>query len=185
LLDLPIENAALALQAFCLSGLDWNPGQLSHALQRTSLSGRLEAWRLEYQGKKLTLLLDVGHNPHAARFLAERFRGRQSSGSRLAVFGLLSDKDLAGVIDALHEEISHWAVTTLPSSRSRSALELQEELLRIGAAVSVHDTVADALLAQCDQADPGDEILVFGSFYCVAEALAWLAQMGAENGRTG
>lgn len=185
LLDLPIENAALALQVFCLLGLNWQPEQSSLALQRTSLSGRLQRCRLEYQGKQLSLLLDVGHNPHAAKFLAERFSEGADGGRRLAVFGLLSDKDLVGVLDALHEAVSHWAVTTLPSPRSRSALELREELLRFGAAVSVHDTVAEALRAQCDQARFGDEVLVFGSFYCVAEALAWLALMGAENGRTG
>ena len=185
LLDLPLENAALALQAFSLLDLDWQPSRLSSALENTYLSGRLERRVLEYRGKTLTLLLDVGHNPHAAEFLANRFRANPIAGRRLAVFGLLADKDLLGVINAMHGEFAHWAVVDLPSVRSRPAAELQHELLKTGALVSQYRSVAEALEAQCDEAINGDEVLVFGSFYCVAEALAWLAQKGAENGIAG
>ncbi|MBF7729176.1 bifunctional tetrahydrofolate synthase/dihydrofolate synthase [Pseudomonas sp. N040] len=185
LLDLPLENAALALQAFSLLDLGWQPAQLSLALQRTRLSGRLERHSLEFQGKRLSLLLDVGHNPHACEFLARRLRETPLAGRRLAVFGLLADKDLAGVVQAIQAEISQWAVTALPSPRSRSALELHDELLKAGVQASRHGSIGEALEAQCRQAAEGDEVLVFGSFYCVAEALAWLAQRGAGNGCTG
>jgi dihydrofolate synthase / folylpolyglutamate synthase len=36
--------------------------------------------------------------------------------------------------------------------------------------------VVAALEAQCARAQSGDEIVLFGSFYCVAEALDWLAR---------
>jgi len=185
LLDLPMENAAVALQAFSLLGLDWSPERCTTALQRAFLNGRCERRALNYQGKKLTLVLDVGHNPHAAAFLAERFNARAISGRRLAVFGLLADKDLAGVVAAISRQIDHWALAPLPSVRSRTADELLETLQKAGAQASRHDSIGMALAAQCDQARDGDEVLVFGSFYCVAEALAWLAQRGDGNGSTG
>lgn len=185
LLDLPMENAALALQAFILLGLAWSPERCSSALQRTVLHGRCERRRLQYQGKKLTLVLDVGHNPHAADFVAGRLRARPIAGRRLAVFGILADKDLAGVVAAIHQVIDHWAVAPLATVRTRTADELSAELAESGELAEQCATITLALEAQCERARDGDEILVFGSFYCVAEALAWLAQRGDGNGGTG
>lgn len=185
LLDLPMENAALALQAFALLDLHWQPEMIAYVLRNTFLSGRLERCPVTFRGKNLMLLLDVGHNPHAAGYLARRFAALPIAGRRLAVFGLLADKDLAGIVAAIGLAIDHWAVAPLPSSRSRTGAELYAALFSSGARVSQYHSIALALEAQCELAAVGDEILVFGSFYCVAEALAWLAQRGSENGSTG
>ncbi|CAN7346912.1 bifunctional tetrahydrofolate synthase/dihydrofolate synthase [Aquipseudomonas alcaligenes] len=175
LLDLPLENAALALQAYALLDQPWDEAVITQALQATRVTGRLDRRALNWRGKSLTLLLDVGHNPHAASYLAERLRSRPVAGRRLAVFGLLVDKDLAGVLAPLKDVLPDWAVATLPSTRSRPAAELQAALLALGVTASSHGDIAAALEAQCEKAGEGDEILAFGSFYCVAEALAWLA----------
>ncbi|MGE8360003.1 bifunctional tetrahydrofolate synthase/dihydrofolate synthase [Pseudomonas sp.] len=176
LLDLPMENAALALQAYALLDQPWQPERIARALAATRVTGRLDRRVLNWQGKSLTLLLDVGHNPHAADYLAQRLAARPIAGKRLAVFGLLADKDLPGVVGPLLDEIADWAVVTLPTSRSRPAAELQAHLQVRRANVQVHDDVEAALLAQCARATADDEILLFGSFYCVAEALEWLAR---------
>ena len=174
LLDLPMENAALALQAYALLDLPWQAEQIVRALSRTRVSGRLDRRMLNWQGKPLTLLLDVGHNPHAAEYLARRLSARPLAGKRLAVFGLLADKDLAGVVTPLLDEVVDWAVASLPTSRTRPAGELQAYLHNRGAQVTAYADVQAALQAQCTRAAAGDEILLFGSFYCVAEALDWL-----------
>jgi dihydrofolate synthase/folylpolyglutamate synthase len=44
---------------------------------------------------------------------------------------------------------------------------------------------AQALEGQCAQATSDDEILLFGSFYCVAEALEWLARRSTEEAANG
>src|SRR3546814_20628133 len=88
-----MENAALALQSYLLLGLSWHTGQIVEALQATRVVGRLDRRQFDWHGKRLNLLLDVGHNPHAAQYLAERLARRPVAGRRLAVFGLLSDKD--------------------------------------------------------------------------------------------
>lgn len=184
LLDLPMENAALALQAFAMLGHILERERLAAALSNTRVTGRLDRRELSWNGKHLRLILDVGHNPHAACFLAAQLCKRPVAGRRLAVFGLLADKDLDGVVDALMPVIDEWAVTTLDSPRARAAEELQGALIARGGWASLHDNVGEALQAQCEQAGEGDEILLFGSFYCVAEALDWL-QRHAENGGLG
>ncbi|WP_323159005.1 bifunctional tetrahydrofolate synthase/dihydrofolate synthase [Pseudomonas viridiflava] len=185
LLDLPMQNAALALQAFALLGYPLNQQVVSEALAHTRLVGRLDRRTVHWQGRALTLLLDVGHNPHAAQFLAHRMAQRPVIGKRLAVFGLLSDKDLDGVVHELASSIQDWAVAPLPTSRSRPAAELQVALENLGARVKSYQSIASALEAQCAHATTDDEILLFGSFYCVAEALDWLARHTDEDAANG
>jgi dihydrofolate synthase/folylpolyglutamate synthase len=175
LLDLPMQNAALALQAYLLLGLPWEEGTLRTALTDTRVTGRLDCRSFEWQGKPLSVLLDVGHNPHAAAFLAQRLKQRPVAGKRLAVFGLLNDKDLDGVLQQLGDTFSRWAVAPLPTPRSRPAEEIEQALQNLGARVTSHPSIALALEAQCAHATADDEIVLFGSFYCVAEALEWLA----------
>ena len=179
LLALPMENAALAIQAFALLDVSWHPASIVEALRATRVTGRLDMRTLRRAGFDVPLLLDVGHNPHAASFLANTLALRPVAGRRLAVFGLLADKDLDGILDVLVNRIDGWAVAPLATSRSMPAGDLHAALLKRGASVSIHAEVAQALEAQLAQAEEGDEILLFGSFYCVAEALEWL------NGQSG
>jgi dihydrofolate synthase/folylpolyglutamate synthase len=180
LLDLPMENAALALQAYRLTGLPWNAPDLAQALRATRVTGRLDRRTYQWQGKRVQVLLDVGHNPHAAQYLARRLAARPVSGQRLAVFGLLADKDLQGVLQPLVAVVRHWAVTPLATARSRPAEQLCEALQNLGAAVTSYDSVARALQAQCERATSEDEILLFGSFFCVGDALQWLERHALE-----
>ncbi|HEX8595222.1 MAG TPA: bifunctional tetrahydrofolate synthase/dihydrofolate synthase [Pseudomonas sp.] len=185
LLDLPMENAGLALQAYLLLGLDWEPEVIRAALVGTRIIGRLDRRSFNWHGRHLQLLLDVGHNPHAAQFLARRMAQRPVAGKRLAVFGLLADKELEGVVAELVGSIEKWAVAPLPTSRSRPASDLQVALQNLGAKVTSYQSVALALEAQCAHATADDEILLFGSFYCVAEALEWLTRHAKEEAANG
>ncbi|MDN7141213.1 bifunctional tetrahydrofolate synthase/dihydrofolate synthase [Pseudomonas sp. JQ170] len=185
LLDLPMENAALALQAYLLLDLPWDAGQIAAALQSTRMVGRLDRRTFRWQGKDLTILMDVGHNPHAAEYLAQRLASRPVKGKRLAVFGLLADKDLAGVVQPLLGQVQAWAVAPLDTARSRPATELEAALTRLGADVVSYASVAAALEGQSTLATADDEILLFGSFFCVGEALQWLSGQATEDGANG
>jgi dihydrofolate synthase/folylpolyglutamate synthase len=184
-LDLPLENAALAIQAYALLDLPWQPRRIADALVATRVIGRLDRRVLHWQGKTLTLLLDVGHNPHAAEYLAQSLAARPIQGKRLAVFGLLADKDLLGVINPLRDEIHSWAVVNLPTERSRSAEQINEALVALGAMSQPYADIAVGVQAQCAQATEDDEIVLFGSFYCVAQALEWLAGGAAQEAGNG
>ncbi|WP_137163297.1 bifunctional tetrahydrofolate synthase/dihydrofolate synthase [Pseudomonas asiatica] len=185
LLDLPMENATLALQAYLLMGLPWDAGQIRQALLDTRITGRLDRRLLSWQGKQVELLLDVGHNPHAAEYLARRLAARPLKGRRLAVFGLLADKDLDGVVAPLQGLVDDWAVAPLDTPRSRPAAELATALTNVGAAVKSYASVDAALEGQCAQATADDQILLFGSFFCVAQALEWLERHAQEGGVDG
>lgn len=176
LLSLPIENAALALQVYALLGLSWQADALLRGLCGARMTGRLQELQFDYQGRTLHLMLDVAHNPHAASYLAERLKSQPIRGRRLAVFGMLDDKNLAGVLDCMQEQIVDWAVAPLPTARSCSAEHLQHCLESRQVAVASYAGIAQAIEAQCAQATEDDQIIIFGSFYTVAEALLWLGR---------
>ncbi|HKS11459.1 MAG TPA: bifunctional tetrahydrofolate synthase/dihydrofolate synthase, partial [Pseudomonas sp.] len=149
------------------------------------ITGCLDRRALSWQGKPLELLLDVGHNPHAAEYLAARLASRASGGRRLAVFGLLADKDLDGVVTPLQPLVDSWAVAPLDTPRTRPAAELESALTNLGAVVKSYASVDAALEGQCAQAAAGDQILLFGSFFCVGQALQWLERQAGEGGTDG
>ncbi|MNT62842.1 Bifunctional protein FolC [compost metagenome] len=101
------------------------------------------------------------------------------------MFGLLVDKDLAGVVQPLRGAVQGWAVAPLDTARSRPASELEAALANLGTDVKSYSSVAAALDGQCALATADDEILLFGSFFCVGEALQWLDRQATEDGANG
>lgn len=171
--SLPRDNLATALQAFWVAGLDMADAQLASALAATAVPGRLEQRTLYWQGQARQLMLDVGHNPQAAEYLAEHLRGQQDARC-VAVFGLLADKNMAGIVQPLQGCFDSWAVAPLPSPRSRAPAQLVGELKAAGQRASAFASMGDAISWQLDNTSADTKIIIFGSFFCVAEAILWL-----------
>ncbi|RDI98255.1 bifunctional tetrahydrofolate synthase/dihydrofolate synthase [Dyella solisilvae] len=133
------------------------------------------AARLQSLGGDPALIVDVGHNPQAARALAEWLDAHR--GGRVhAVYGALSDKDVGGVIRALGERIDHWHLAGLehdtPRGLSARVLAGQLALALPNARHDTHGNVGEALAAARAAAQPGDRVLAFGSFFVAAAVLA-------------
>jgi len=131
--------------------------------------------RLQSLGGDPALIVDVGHNPQAARALAE-WLDAQPPGRVHAVYGALADKDVAGVIGALGARIDHWHLAGLDHATPRGlaatvlAATLQQALPQ--AVFDTHADVAMALAAARAVAQPGERILAFGSFFVAGAILA-------------
>ncbi len=137
-------------------------------LTSVSLPGRLQILPGE-----VTRLFDVAHNPHAAAALAEALRELPSSGRTLAVVGMLSDKDHAGVFAPLAAEVDAWYLGDLPVPRNAGVQRLRQALARVipGGEAYLFPTMAAAYRHAMADASQGDRIVVFGSFHTVAEIL--------------
>jgi dihydrofolate synthase/folylpolyglutamate synthase len=128
--------------------------------------------RFERRGQDPEWVLDVAHNPEAARNLAANLRAHPLPGRTVAVLGMLADKDVAGVLAPLSAVIDDWRVASLDSPRGARAQQLAMQLSAIGVtALHVHDDVAAACRAAQRSAGAGDRVLVFGSFHTVEQAL--------------
>ncbi len=120
-------------------------------------------------------ILDVAHNPEAARALAASLAARPCRGRTIAVCGILGDKDIDGVVRALAGQVQRWIAVGLDSPRALAAAELARRIAGAGAGpLESAASVADGLRLARAQAQSGDRVLVFGSFLSVGPALAEL-----------
>ena len=67
------------------------------------------AGRFQFVPGRPQLILDVAHNPHAARSLAKNLANLPPA-KTFAVFAMLKDKDMAGVVRALDAQVDVWLV---------------------------------------------------------------------------
>jgi dihydrofolate synthase / folylpolyglutamate synthase len=120
-------------------------------------------------------ILDVAHNPDAARVLAANLRGRRQGGRTLAVCGILADKDAAGIAAELRDCIDAWWCVPTDGERGRSGASLAQIVAsQVTAPVGAADSLDAGCAAALAAAHPGDRIVVFGSFHVVGPALDWL-----------
>jgi dihydrofolate synthase / folylpolyglutamate synthase len=168
-----LKNASVVLAALdeLRERLPVSQGQIRRGLLEVELPGRLQV-----MPGRPAVVLDVAHNPHAARVLEDALGTMGFYENTFAVFGMLKDKDIESVIDILKGRIDKWYVATLPSERAATAGQLAEMLAARGfdeakGKVKRYSGIATALEAAQAEAGQNDRILVFGSFFTVADAL--------------
>jgi dihydrofolate synthase/folylpolyglutamate synthase len=137
------------------------------ALAEVALAGRFQVLPGRPQ-----VVLDVAHNPEAAAVLAANLGDSGYAPETIAVFGMLKDKDIAGVVRAVAPRVTRWHLATLPGLRGAAARELMTVLRqeKITSPVFEHASVAEALAMAKKEAAENDKIVVFGSFLTVAGA---------------
>lgn len=163
-------NAACVLAAISAmqSRLAINQAQIAQGLRSVRLPGRFQQVASSPQ-----VILDVAHNPHAAIALADNLTHAPCSGRTIAVFGMLADKDIAGVIEVLQSQIDVWYLSDIQHPRGAAADQLAENLRRIAPASSLHlyRDITMAYRQACNDAAENDRIIVFGSFFTVADVM--------------
>lgn len=167
------DNAATALAALVALDADVDMAKAATGLASARLAGRLQTLRV-----RPDIVVDVGHNPQAASVLADWLGAHPAATD--AVFSALADKDIEGITGALAPHIRRWHLAGLETvtSRGLNATALAQRLAGIIASDSIvqHPTVVDALQAARAALRPDERLLVFGSFYTVAEAGQALAE---------
>ena len=161
--------------AACLTVLDCLRGSLPVTAQdvRGGLLQAEVAGRFQVLPGRPQVILDVAHNPHAARALTANLASMPTGGRTLAVCAMFKDKDIAGVVAATRPYITDWLVADAEGTRGASAAQLAAVLAHAGASAPVaqYSNVAAAWHAACNLAADNDKIIVFGSFLTVAAVM--------------
>jgi len=156
--------AAAAAEAFL--GRQLEPAALEAAAAETLVRGRLEV----VTERPLTVL-DGAHNPSGARALAESLDSVLGERRpRVAVIGVLDDKDAAGMLEALLPRVDRIIFTRSQNPRSLSPATLTTLDEKLGGPPS--ETVADPLAALArarELAGPDGSVLATGSIYLIAD----------------
>ena len=168
--DFQLNNAACAICTVqhlskILPALEAN---IHKALRAVTLMGRF--YQIE---SNPSIIVDVAHNPQAAKALAHNLQTTPCTGRTLAVFAMLADKDIAGVVHALATHVSVWYLADIHHVRGAKAIDLQTKLSK-ETPFKLFENVTLALQTACKDAAKNDRIIVFGSFYTVADAIEGL-----------
>lgn len=133
------------------------------------------------------VILDVAHNPHAAAVLADNLGNMGYHPYTHAVFGMLADKDIDGVLAKLKGKIDHWHCAGLEGPRGLTGEALADRLRAFGiqegadSSISAYKDPREAFVAAEARAGEGDRILVFGSFLTVAGVLSYQREARAAR----
>ena len=197
LADLPLCQIPLANAATALASVQKLPFKISletvkKSLLEVELTGRFQTMKpanLTHLAKMVQrevealprMIIDVGHNPHAARYLAEKLTAlkAKSQGKVIAVCGILKDKDAVGVLTPLLPLMDEWHCVTLGGYRGQEGKALLLTLRQVAEQQhltvqgSSADSVAEGVRSAVEMANKNDTVLIFGSFHTVGEFLTF------------
>jgi dihydrofolate synthase/folylpolyglutamate synthase len=156
--------AAAAAEAFL--GRPLEDGALREAGAETVVPGRLEA-----VGERPLTLFDGAHNPSGARALAaslpDMFGERRP---RVAVIGVLEDKDAAGMLETLLPHLDRVVFTRPSNPRALSPATLVTLAEKLGGPpVETVPSPQAALARARGLAGAGGAVLATGSIYLIAD----------------
>ena len=156
--------------------------ELNDLLKNFSVPGRFQIIE-----KKQTWILDVAHNPHAARNLSRRLHSLgfqenninplENGHSKFTVIlSMMLDKDVIGFVKEIDQPfVTEWIVCEMDTPRSHSAEVLQKKLNDYGITnVRAEPELLEAFSNIKNRSKKNDRILVTGSFEIVGPAKKWL-----------
>jgi dihydrofolate synthase / folylpolyglutamate synthase len=176
---LPLPSLAAALQVINLLGLD--PGKIGcgELLAHLELPGRFQ--QLHYHNHHF--ILDVAHNPAATQYLARRLQAQNFSGRIIGIVAMMADKDRSNSLGNLTHLINAWYLADLSwLPRAATPDQLAQDLQQLTVPVVGRGTVAECIEQALAVAEAEDRIVIFGSFYTVAAALAVMQPSETEQG---
>jgi dihydrofolate synthase/folylpolyglutamate synthase len=130
-----------------------------------------------------TTVLDVAHNRQAAAVLADSLGGMAFYPRTWAVFGMLRDKDIAGVVGAIKHRVDRWLPVSLDGPRAASSSDLVAVLKSAGVTgpLPTFDSPSAAFGYAREMAGEDDRIVAFGSFLTVADVMRALNTDAAKR----
>ncbi|MDO9950744.1 bifunctional tetrahydrofolate synthase/dihydrofolate synthase [Glaesserella parasuis] len=182
---IPQPNCATALAVLTQLPFELSDEILVQAVAEAQMTARFQLlgeqdFATFSQNRPLAqVIIDVGHNPHATRYLADRLAEWVQPNRKIyAVFSALVDKDLSGIVEPLEELIDEWYCAGLQGYRGQSGAEVKNKLLTAlpNAKAVAYENVIEASQVLFETASEQDIILVFGSFHTVADFVMWIEQ---------
>lgn len=168
---IPRDNVATALMVLKQLGITLTEGKINELIAKTRVAGRTELF-LDNKEGHCDVILDVGHNPHAGRYLAKTLVDLKQKNKYRKVIGvvaMLADKDIKNTLEPLKTVIDEWNLAQLTVPRAASVELMIEALSCPINSINCFDNISQAFRIANKKAESTDLILVFGSFYTVAE----------------
>lgn len=174
-----VENASLAVASIKAARLPFSDTTLSRGLQSAVWPARLQRLKsgplidILASGDDTEVWLDGGHNPHAARALAQAMADFEEKSAKplVLIAGMQENKDAEGFFSAFSGLASAVFTTAADHSGARSAVSVAEAAERAG--VPAHPCASLEEAARLARGTGGGplRVLICGSLYLAGEVL--------------
>jgi len=127
--------------------------------------------RLQVIDHQPTVIIDAAHNPHGAEALCRALMGSFAFPRLVCVVGILQEKDVIGIIEALDPVVDHFVVTQSQSDRAISVSDLADAVSAIAGPdrVDSRANVESALERAKEIAGVEGGVIVTGSITLIGE----------------
>lgn len=168
--QLPLSSLSLSLKA--LESMNVLPEPLPvQQLCQLEMPGRMS----QRSVSGIQWIFDVGHNAAAAEHVVSRLPPLESGQQRVLILGLLKDKAVDAVIQVFADssEFDRVVSVGLRGPRGQSGQQLADRCRQWVTKTPIESfaTLQNAITALEGELNAGDQVLVFGSFLLVADAL--------------
>jgi len=160
--SIPMDNVATAISVLSHLPVPLEQQTICKTIEQTKVAGRTEMFR-----EHCDVMLDVGHNPLAARYLAETLKKRNYK-RVIAVVGMLADKDIKSTLAPLYPVVDQWHVCSLDVPRGANCQTFKNFIENDADTMHYFENVDDGYTKALSEALADDLVLVFGSFFTVA-----------------
>ncbi|MDR3401348.1 MAG: bifunctional folylpolyglutamate synthase/dihydrofolate synthase [Chthoniobacter sp.] len=157
-------NAALAVKTLSLAGLPVSVEAITRGLREVVWPGRFQQIHERF-------IIDGAHNPAAARRLALTWREVYGEKRASLILGILRDKDVHGICEALMPIAGRIMTVPVQNPRSSTPHEIAKAIGKIAPrheCIAVRDLPAAIRFAK----DDARRTLITGSLFLAGEALA-------------
>ncbi|MGB0545020.1 MAG: bifunctional folylpolyglutamate synthase/dihydrofolate synthase [Candidatus Pseudothioglobus sp.] len=164
-------NAAVAVETVkkLLDQFPVSEEMISEGVRKASIKARFEK---RFIADK-TVILDVAHNPAAVKTLVETLS--DSPMETVAIFSALIDKDIIDMVKLASESIRHWYLVPLSSDRAITSTELKKKFSDPDSTTVCSDM--NSAIEMCLALRDVERVVIFGSFYTIADATLIVDQM--------
>jgi dihydrofolate synthase/folylpolyglutamate synthase len=173
----PLQNAACAIAAIDALELNISTQQIKQAIANVCVLGRFQI----YHGP-CEIILDVAHNPEAAKWLANKIAAKSISGKTRVIISICADKDWYNIVKPFLNFVDEWYIVQINNPRLLKANVLAENIKTLTSkAVFSCSSVKNAIEYSIDESLSIDRILVFGSFFTVAAVLKYINEQNYDD----
>ncbi|WP_343183210.1 bifunctional tetrahydrofolate synthase/dihydrofolate synthase [Buchnera aphidicola (Neophyllaphis podocarpi)] len=167
--NLKIINYPLSIVSSAIAAIRVSRLPVSKFIIQKSIKEFFLPYRFQTISYKPRIILDVGHNPHAALYISSRLAEIKSKKSKIyLIIGMLKDKDIKNTLFNLMKYVDFFYCSTLHVERGATAQYLSRYLPNC----SIFNNIKEALHYAIKKVNfNNDIILVFGSFISVSEAI--------------
>ena len=179
---IPQDNVATALTVLALLNIPCSEESINGVIAKTKVAGRTEKFLKTICFSNADVILDVAHNPQAAEYLVNHIITQQQENNYervIAVVGMLTDKDVSNTLLPMTSIVDTWYIGRLDSPRTAESERIAQSIesqtqdnhqyQKKECSVYCFDNILQAFKIANDQAGENDLIIVFGSFFTVAE----------------